>query len=202
MKSFLQVIIVAFIFISFLLSLPNLTKERNFKTYKDEQLRATAQSKGLKPIPNTYEELLKIVNDKNNPLSHEKITLGKELFFDTKLSLDDTISCSTCHMISKNPNEKKVILNAITSKKQPNDMKNANNCIVCHLSDESGTDRLSTAIGYKGTTNPYHLNTMTILNSSLAKILTWDGEVKTLEKQISNSIQSSHKPGLCNRKSA
>jgi cytochrome c peroxidase len=196
MKSFLQVIIVAFIFISFLLSLPNLTKERNFKTYKDEQLRATAQSKGLKPIPNTYEELLKIVNDKNNPLSHEKITLGKELFFDTKLSLDDTISCSTCHMISKNPNEKKVILNAITSKKQPNDMKNANNCIVCHLSDESGTDRLSTAIGYKGTTNPYHLNTMTILNSSLAKILTWDGEVKTLEKQISNSIQSSHKMNM------
>ena len=196
MKSFLQVIIVAFIFISFLLSLPNLTKERNFKTYKDEQLRATAQSKGLKPIPNTYEELLKIVNDKNNPLSHEKITLGKELFFDTKLSLDDTISCSTCHMISKNPNEKKVILNAITSKKQPNDMKNANNCVICHLSDESGTDRLSTAIGYKGATNPHHLNTMTILNSSLAKVLTWDGEVKSIEKQISNSIQSSYKMNI------
>ena len=196
MKSFLQVIIVAFIFISFLLSLPNLTKERNFKTYKDEQLRATAQSKGLKPIPNTYKELLNITNDENNPLSHEKIALGKELFFDTKLSLDDSISCSTCHMISRNQDEKKIILNAITSKKQPNDMKNANNCIVCHLSDESGTDRLSTAIGYKGTTNPYHLNTMTILNSSLAKILTWDGEVKTLEKQISNSIQSSHKMNI------
>ena len=196
MKSFLQVIIVAFIFISFLLSLPNLTKERNFKTYKDEQLRATAQSKGLKPIPNTYKELLNITNDENNPLSHEKIALGKELFFDTKLSLDDSISCSTCHMISKNQDEKKVILNAITSKKQPNDMKNANNCVVCHLSDESGTDRLSTAIGYKGATNPYHLNTMTILNSSLAKVLTWDGEVKTLEKQISNSIQSSHKMNI------
>ncbi|MBU0923874.1 c-type cytochrome [bacterium] len=196
MKSFLQVIIVAFIFISFLLSLPNLTKERNFKTYKDEQLRATAQSKGLKPIPNTYEELLKIANDENNPLNHEKIALGKELFFDTKLSLDDTISCSTCHMISKNQNEKKVILNAITSKKQPNDMKNANNCVVCHLSDESGTDRLSTAIGYKGATNPYHLNTMTILNSSLAKQFTWSGEVKTLEEQISNSIQAPHKMNI------
>ena len=196
MKSFLQVIIVAFIFISFLLSLPNLTKERNFKTYKDEQLRATAQSKGLKPIPNTYEELLKIIDDENNPMDLEKIALGKELFFDTKLSLDNTISCSTCHMISKNPNEKKVILNAITSKKQPNDMKNANNCVICHLSDESGTDRLSTAIGYKGATNPHHLNTMTILNSSLAKVLTWDGEVKSIEKQISNSIQSSYKMNI------
>ena len=111
MKSFLQVIIVAFIFISFLLLLPNLTKERNFKTYSDGQLRATAQSKGLKAIPNNYEDLLKMVNDENNPMSQEKIALGKELFFDAKLSLDDTISCSTCHMISKNPDEKKVILN-------------------------------------------------------------------------------------------
>ena len=196
MKSFIQVIIVAFLFITFLLFLPNLTKERNFKTYSDAQLRATAKAKGLKAIPNTYEELLKIIDDENNPMDLEKIALGKELFFDTKLSLDNTISCSTCHMISKNADDKKIILNAITSKKQPNDIKDANNCVVCHLSDESGTDRLSTAIGYKGATNPHHLNTMTILNSSLAKYLTWNGEIKTLEQQISNSIQASHKMNI------
>ena len=196
MKSFIQVIIVAFLFITFLLFLPNLTKERNFKTYSDAQLRATAKAKGLKAIPNTYEELLKIIDDENNPMDLEKIALGKELFFDTKLSLDNTISCSTCHMISKNADDKKIILNAIASKKQPNDIKNANNCVVCHLSDESGTDRLSTAIGYKGATNPHHLNTMTILNSSLAKYLTWNGEIKTLEQQISNSIQAPHKMNI------
>ena len=196
MKSFIQVIIVAFLFITFLLFLPNLTKERNFKTYSDTQLRATAKAKGLKAIPNTYEELLKISDDENNPMDLEKIALGKELFFDTKLSLDNTISCSTCHMISKNADDKKIILNAITSKKQPNDIKDANNCVVCHLSDESGTDRLSTAIGYKGATNPHHLNTMTILNSSLAKYLTWNGEIKTLEQQISNSIQAPHKMNI------
>ena len=196
MKSFIQVIIVAFLFITFLLFLPNLTKERNFKTYSDAQLRATAKAKGLKAIPNTYEELLKISDDENNPMDLEKIALGKELFFDTKLSLDNTISCSTCHMISKNADDKKIILNAITSKKQPNDIKDANNCVVCHLSDESGTDRLSTAIGYKGATNPHHLNTMTILNSSLAKYLTWNGEIKTLEQQISNSIQAPHKMNI------
>ena len=196
MKSFIQVIIVAFLFITFLLFLPNLTKERNFKTYSDAQLRATAKAKGLKAIPNTYEELLKISDDENNPMDLEKIALGKELFFDTKLSLDNTISCSTCHMISKNADDKKIILNAITSKKQPNDIKDANNCVVCHLSDESGTDRLSTALGYKGATNPHHLNTMTILNSSLAKYLTWNGEIKTLEQQISNSIQAPHKMNI------
>ncbi|MBY0540358.1 MAG: c-type cytochrome [Campylobacterales bacterium] len=196
MKSFIQVIIVAFLFITFLLFLPSLTKERNFKTYSDAQLRATAKAKGLKAIPNTYEDLLKISDDENNPMNLEKIALGKELFFDAKLSLDNTISCSTCHMISKNANDKKIILNAITSKKQPNDIKDANNCVVCHLSDESGTDRLSTAIGYKGATNPHHLNTMTILNSSLAKYLTWNGEIKTLEQQISNSIQAPHKMNI------
>lgn len=196
MKSFLQVVIVAFIFISFLLFLPNITKERNFKTYADEQLRATATAKGLKAIPKSYEELVKVVDNEDNPMTHEKIALGKELFFDTNLSLDNTISCATCHMISKNPDEKKVILNAITSKKQPNDTKDTNNCVVCHLSDESGTDRLSTAIGYKGATNPHHLNTMTILNSSLAKYLTWNGEIKTLEQQISNSIQAPHKMNI------
>ena len=196
MKSFLQVVIVAFLFISFLLSLPNITKERNFKTYADEQLRKTATQKGLKAVPKSYEELVKVVDNEDNPMTHEKIALGKELFFDTKLSLDNTISCATCHIISKNPDEKKVILNAITSKKEPNDIKDANNCVICHLSDESGTDRLSTAIGYKGATNPHHLNTMTILNSSLAKYFTWDAEVKTLEKQISNSIQATHKMNL------
>ncbi len=196
MKSFLQVVIIAFLFISFLLSLPNLTKERNFKTYTDEQLRKTATAKGLKAIPKSYEELLEIANKEDNPITYEKIALGKELFFDTNLSKDNTISCATCHMISKNPKEKKVILNAITSKKEPNDIKDANNCVICHLSDESGTDRLSTAIGYKGATNPHHLNTMTILNSSLAKYFTWDGEVKSLEKQISNSIQAIHKMNI------
>ena len=196
MKSFLQVVVIAFLFISFLLSLPNITKERNFKTYTDEQLRKTATAKGLKAVPKSYEELLQIANKEDNPLTYEKISLGKELFFDTKLSKDNTISCATCHMISKNVDEKKVILNAITSKKEPNDIKDANNCVICHLSDESGTDRLSTAIGYKGATNPHHLNTMTILNSSLAKYFTWDGEVKSLEKQISNSIQSIHKMNI------
>lgn len=196
MKSFLQVVIISFIFILFLLFLPDLINERDFKTYGDEQLRATAKAKGLKSIPNSYEELVKTVDKKENPMSLEKIALGKELFFDTNLSLDNTISCATCHMISKNQDDKKVILNAITSKKLPNDIKDANNCVICHLSDESGTDRLSTAIGYKGATNPHHLNTMTILNSSLAKYFTWSGEIKSIEEQIGKSIQSPHKMNI------
>jgi cytochrome c peroxidase len=32
-----------------------------------------------------------------NPLTPEKVALGKKLFFDTRLSADDSTSCATCH---------------------------------------------------------------------------------------------------------
>lgn len=34
----------------------------------------------------------------SNPLTPEKIALGKKLFFDKRLSRDETISCATCHL--------------------------------------------------------------------------------------------------------
>ena len=34
---------------------------------------------------------------KDNPLSKAKIELGKQLYFDPRLSVDDTISCASCH---------------------------------------------------------------------------------------------------------
>lgn len=33
----------------------------------------------------------------DNPMTEEKIELGKLLYFDPRLSIDDTISCATCH---------------------------------------------------------------------------------------------------------
>ena len=32
-----------------------------------------------------------------NPLTPDKIALGRRLFFDTSLSIDRTMSCATCH---------------------------------------------------------------------------------------------------------
>jgi len=34
----------------------------------------------------------------NNPLTEEKIELGKQLYFETKLSIDESISCASCHI--------------------------------------------------------------------------------------------------------
>ncbi len=33
----------------------------------------------------------------NNPLTAEKIALGRQLYFDTRLSRDNTVSCASCH---------------------------------------------------------------------------------------------------------
>lgn len=48
---------------------------------------ASAIPAGLKP--------LKIPDD--NPQTPEKIELGKQLYFDPRLSCDDTVSCASCH---------------------------------------------------------------------------------------------------------
>ncbi len=37
----------------------------------------------------------------DNPMSAEKVALGNRLYFDTRLSVDDTVSCATCHDPSK-----------------------------------------------------------------------------------------------------
>jgi len=37
----------------------------------------------------------------NNPITAEKVALGKQLFFDPRLSKDGTISCNSCHDLSK-----------------------------------------------------------------------------------------------------
>jgi cytochrome c peroxidase len=45
--------------------------------------------------PLGLDALLPVPED--NPLTREKIALGRKLFFDTRLSSDGTLSCATCH---------------------------------------------------------------------------------------------------------
>jgi cytochrome c peroxidase len=42
-----------------------------------------------------------VVGVKENPLTRAKIELGRQLYFDTRLSIDNTVSCASCH----HPNE-------------------------------------------------------------------------------------------------
>jgi cytochrome c peroxidase len=64
---------------------------------------ALAQRKGkpadlLKLARNPPLGLPKLPTPEDNPLSREKIELGRKLFFDRRLSLNNTFSCAMCHV--------------------------------------------------------------------------------------------------------
>ncbi len=69
-------------------------------------LLLSGQDQQAKPItsvgvhslgPQKLGNLPPVVAPLNNPQSSLKILLGKQLYFDTRLSKDNTISCATCH---------------------------------------------------------------------------------------------------------
>jgi len=47
--------------------------------------------------PQKLGNLPAVMTPPNNPQSSLKILIGKQLYFDTRLSKDNTISCATCH---------------------------------------------------------------------------------------------------------
>ena len=66
-----------------------------------KHLRQKALEAGFKPNPKSFEELLKIVDNPKNPITKEKIKLGKKLFFDPILSKDNSINCAFCHILEE-----------------------------------------------------------------------------------------------------
>lgn len=42
-------------------------------------------------------DLWEMMIPKDNPMSEAKVALGRDLYFDKRLSVDDTVSCATCH---------------------------------------------------------------------------------------------------------
>jgi cytochrome c peroxidase len=59
-------------------------------TAGDDALRAKAQQQ-FKPIPS------QVPTVKGNTVTREKVNLGKQLFFDPRLSASGVISCNSCH---------------------------------------------------------------------------------------------------------
>ncbi|WP_457749425.1 cytochrome-c peroxidase [Sulfurimonas sp.] len=170
--------------------LPYLIPKKSKQNYSDEKLREIALSRGMQPIPKEYDKFLKLLDSKENPITKEKVALGKKLYFDKMLSSDKTVSCASCHMLSENPHNKQQFLDDITHPQGKTD------CMVCHIKDESGSDRLSAAIGVNAQTAPNHLNTPTILNSALAKYRMWDGSLATSQAAIFPMIHDKYKMNL------
>lgn len=57
----------------------------------------TALDKQARTLFGTLPEVAK---NENNPLTEEKVLLGKTLYFDKRLSKDNTQSCNTCHNLN------------------------------------------------------------------------------------------------------
>lgn len=53
------------------------------------------------PLPKTPAGLPELKVPEDNPLTAEKAALGKQLFFDKRLSKDGTAACETCHLPDK-----------------------------------------------------------------------------------------------------
>ena len=90
---------ITVIVVTIIILLPYLLPDKTVIKFTDEKLRQTALSRDMAAVPSTYDALLKVVDNPENPMSREKIALGKELFFDTRLSKDKTINCASCHKL-------------------------------------------------------------------------------------------------------
>jgi cytochrome c peroxidase len=87
--------------VTLIILLPVILPEKEVKVFTDNDLRKRALSTNMLPIPKTYDELLKVVDNPENPMSAKKIALGKELYFENMLSRDKDISCSSCHLLDQ-----------------------------------------------------------------------------------------------------
>ena len=65
--------------------------------FADSSLLTKAKNSGLEAIPASQVELMKLIDDKKDPITKEKVEFGKKLYFDPRLSKSGIISCNTCH---------------------------------------------------------------------------------------------------------
>jgi cytochrome c peroxidase len=79
-------------FLSLLLLSCNDTKKEKEKKVVNQEYTALQQS-----AKSIFGKLPLIAENNANPISNEKVLLGKTLFFENRLSKDNTQSCNTCH---------------------------------------------------------------------------------------------------------
>ena len=63
-------------------------------------LTEDAKNAGLLPIPKNPADLMKLIDDPKNPITSKKVSLGKMLFFEPRISKSGLISCNTCHNLA------------------------------------------------------------------------------------------------------
>jgi cytochrome c peroxidase len=64
---------------------------------QDQTVKAITTVNAHSLGPQKLGNLPQVIAPVNNPQTSQKILLGKQLYFDTRLSKDNTVSCATCH---------------------------------------------------------------------------------------------------------
>ncbi len=64
---------------------------------EEPEAKPAAEAEAAVDLPKVPLGLPPVPVPEDNPLTPEKVALGKMLYFDTRLSKDGTISCATCH---------------------------------------------------------------------------------------------------------
>jgi cytochrome c peroxidase len=100
-KLLLHPITITLAVLIFIFILPILIPQKRVETLSDTALREMALNGNMPPTPTEYKKLLKVIDNPQNPLSREKIKLGKKLFFDNRLSRDKTLNCASCHILNE-----------------------------------------------------------------------------------------------------
>lgn len=69
---------------------------------QEERLDALLPERDVtKPPPSVDPVLWALLVPDDNEMSAERVALGKRLYFDTRLSVDNTVACATCHDVSR-----------------------------------------------------------------------------------------------------
>lgn len=68
--------------------------------FAKQSLIQKAKDSGLEAIPQAKAEIMKLIDDKKDPITDAKVELGKKLYFDPRLSRSNLISCNTCHNLA------------------------------------------------------------------------------------------------------
>jgi cytochrome c peroxidase len=101
MKRLLHPVSITLLVVILIFLLPLLLPSKEVKVFTDNELRQRAISTNMLPTPTTYDELLKVVDNPQNPMTPQKIALGKELYKENLLSRDKDIACASCHLLDQ-----------------------------------------------------------------------------------------------------
>ncbi|MEI8021034.1 MAG: cytochrome c peroxidase [Schlesneria sp.] len=129
-----------------------------------------------------------IVYPKDNPPSEEKIALGKQLFFDGRLSADNKVACATCHDPAKGFSNGEQFATGVEGKKGG---RNSPTVINTALQQFQFWDGRAKSLEYQALgpiQNPIEMNLP--LDAAVAKLNGIDGYKSQFQKVFGTDVTS------------